>query len=53
MKSLDWATLLAGVAGLGLLTVGAAMIYRPAGFLVSGVGLLAWSYVVARAASKG
>ena len=53
MKPLDWITLLAGVLGLGLLTTGAALIYRPAGFIVPGAAMLAWSYVVARSGSKG
>ena len=35
------ANLVAAAVGLGLLTAGAALIYRPAGFLVPGVLLLA------------
>ena len=53
MTPLDWITLLAGVLGLGLLTAGAALIYQPAGFIVAGLALIAWSYIVARRGSKG
>lgn len=57
MSILDWATLVAGILGLVLVTIGAWMIYPPAGFIIAGAGLLAWSYIVsramARAGSKG
>jgi len=57
MSILDWATLVAGILGLVSITIGAALIYLPAGFIVAGTGLLGWSYLVARAmagpASKG
>jgi hypothetical protein len=53
MTKLDWITFITGVVGLLLLTVGAALIYAPAGFIVPGIGLLAWSYMAARAGSKG
>ena len=49
MKFLDYATLIAGVLGLASITIGAGMIFLPAGFIVVGAGLLAWSYIVARA----
>jgi len=55
MSFLDYATLIAGVLGLMAITIGTGMIFMPAGFIVAGVGLLAWSYIVARAGagSKG
>jgi hypothetical protein len=49
MSILDWATLVAGFLGLVFIVIGAGMIYLPAGFIVAGVGLVAWSYIVARA----
>lgn len=52
MSILDWATLVAGILGLVAITVGAGMIYQPAGFIVAGIILLAWSYLVARAAAR-
>ena len=53
MTKLDLITFLAGAIGLGLLTAGAAMVYAPAGFIVPGIALVAWSYIVARSGSKG
>jgi len=53
MTPLDWITLLVGVIGLCLLTAGAALIYQPAGFIVPGLALIFWSYIVARGGSKG
>lgn len=53
MTKLDWATLIAGVVGLLLLSIGAGVIYFPAGLIVLGTGLLGWSYAVARAGRKG
>jgi hypothetical protein len=52
MKILDWATLIAGVAGLAALVAGAGMIYAPAGYIVGGLSLMGWSYTVARAAAR-
>lgn len=49
MSILDWATLIAGFLGLTCIVIGAGMVYLPAGFIVAGLGLLAWSYLVARA----
>jgi len=49
MNLLDYATLIAGTLGLASITIGAGMIYPPAGYIVAGVCLLAWSYIVARA----
>ena len=49
MSILDYATFIAGTLGLASITVGAGMIFLPAGFIVAGVCLLAWSYIVARA----
>lgn len=53
MTKLDLITFGAGVVGLGLLTAGVAMIYQPAGLIVAGTALVAWSYIVARSGSKG
>jgi hypothetical protein len=53
MSILDWATLVAGILGLAAITIGAGMVYLPAGFIVAGACLLAWSYTVARAAARG
>ncbi|MFC7515086.1 MULTISPECIES: hypothetical protein [Oxalobacteraceae] len=53
MTKLDWATFIAGVVGLLLLSVGAGMVYFPAGLITLGAGLLGWSYAVARAGRKG
>ena len=53
MSFIDWATLIAGILGLVLITIGAWMIYPPAGFIIAGVGLLSWSYVVSRAMARG
>lgn len=52
MSFIDWATLVAGMLGLASITIGAGMIYQPAGFIVAGICLLAWSYLVARAAAR-
>ncbi|MEH6434299.1 hypothetical protein [Massilia sp. DD77] len=52
MSILDWATLVAGILGLALITVGAWMIYPPAGFIIAGLGLLSWSYIVSRAMAR-
>jgi hypothetical protein len=49
MSILDWATLVAGFLGLICIVIGAGMVYLPAGFIVAGLGLIAWSYIVARA----
>jgi hypothetical protein len=49
MSILDWATLFAGFLGLACIVIGAGMVYLPAGFIVAGLGLMAWSYIVARA----
>lgn len=53
MKFIDWATLIAGILGLSSITLGAGMVYLPAGFIVAGSGLLSWSYIVARALARG
>jgi len=53
MKLLDYATFIAGSLGLASITVGAGMIYEPAGYIVAGACLLAWSYIVARAGARG
>lgn len=53
MSILDYATFIAGTLGLASITVGAGMIFLPAGFIVAGACLLAWSYIVARAAAGG
>ena len=42
---------LAGLLGFGLLVCGVALISVPAGCIVAGVGLLAWSYLADRAAA--
>ena len=39
---------LAGLAGAGLITCGAELIYRPAGFIVAGVFLLGGAFLAAR-----
>lgn len=53
MSFIDWATLVAGILGLASITAGAWMIFPPAGYIVAGVGLLAWSYIVSRALARG
>lgn len=53
MSFIDWATLVAGIFGLALITVGAWMIYPPAGLIIAGAGLLSWSYIVSRAMARG
>jgi len=52
MKFLDYATFIAGTLGLAAITAGAGMIYEPAGYIVAGACLLAWSYIVARAGAR-
>jgi len=52
MSFIDLATLVAGILGLASITIGAGMIFVPAGFIVAGIGLLAWSYIVARALAR-
>lgn len=44
-----WAIDLSGIVGAGLISHGAWLIYRPAGFLVGGVLLVAASLLLARA----
>jgi hypothetical protein len=39
---------LAFIGGAGLVTAGAALVYRPAGFIVAGLFLLAASWLLAR-----
>lgn len=38
----------AGLAGAGLITYGAGLVYRPAGFIVGGLFLLAGAWMFAR-----
>ncbi len=52
MKFLDYATFIAGSLGLASITIGAGMIYKPAGYIVAGACLLTWSYIVARASAR-
>lgn len=52
MRFLDYATFIAGSLGLASITVGAGMIYKPAGYIVAGACLLVWSYIVARAGAR-
>lgn len=52
MSFIDWATLVAGIIGLALITIGAWMIYPPAGFIIAGLGLLTWSYIISRAMAR-
>ncbi|OIJ40940.1 hypothetical protein [Massilia timonae] len=52
MSFIDWATLVAGILGLALITIGAWMIYPPAGFIIAGSGLLTWSYIISRAMAR-
>lgn len=52
MTFIDWVTLIAGIVGLVSITIGAGLIYQPAGFIVAGICLLAWSYIVARAGAR-
>jgi len=44
----DLARDLAGLAGAGLISYGAWIIYRPAGFLVAGAMLIVGSFLAAR-----
>jgi hypothetical protein len=53
MSFIDWATLIAGIFGLVSITIGAGMVFLPAGFIVAGISLLGWSYLVARAGARG
>ena len=51
MKIIDMLTMLAGFAGLGLISYGAWSIYEPSGYIVGGAGLVFWSYYVAKGAA--
>ncbi|MBL5898080.1 hypothetical protein I7V27_06515 [Lelliottia amnigena] len=44
-------TLLVGVLGALLLSLGAWMIYPPAGYIVGGILCLSWSWLVAKSVS--
>lgn len=46
---LSW---LAGLFGFGLLVAGVALLNVPAAFIVAGLGLLGWSYLVDRASAQ-
>lgn len=48
LQILSW---LAGLVGFGLLVAGVAQLNVPAAFIVAGLGLLAWSLLVDRAAA--
>ncbi|WP_213305973.1 hypothetical protein [Paraburkholderia sacchari] len=51
MKRFEIAAWFAGIAGFLAIVVGFAMIYRPAGLIVGGAMLLAWSWLADRAAA--
>jgi len=53
MSKLDIVTFAAGMLGFGLLAGGIAMFSVPAALIVAGITLMAWSYIAARAGSKG
>jgi len=40
---------IAGLLGAALLGLGAGLIYEPAGYLVVGIELLVWSFLMSRA----
>ncbi len=49
MKSPDGISMSVGLLGLAMLLIGLGMIYVPAAFIVGGIVLMSWSYMVARA----
>ncbi|WP_206413863.1 hypothetical protein [Lysobacter enzymogenes] len=49
MTRKDVLSLGAGAIGFGCLVAGVALIHPAAGLIVAGVGLLGWSYLLARA----
>lgn len=49
LELLSW---LAGVLGFALLVAGVWMVYRPAAFIVAGVGLLLWAKLADQAAAS-
>jgi hypothetical protein len=53
MKLIDYLTVVAGILGFFLCVAGIALFSVPCALIAAGAGLLAWSYTVARAASKG
>jgi hypothetical protein len=53
MKFIDYLTVAAGILGFSLCVAGIALFSVPCALIAAGAGLLAWSYVAARAASKG
>ncbi len=50
--TLDTAAMAAGGIGFLLLVVGVGAVYWPAGLIVAGLFLLAWSFLVARAVAR-
>lgn len=50
--TLDKAAAAAGTIGFLLLVAGVGAIYWPAGLIVAGLFLLAWSFLVARAVAR-
>ena len=50
--TLDTTALVAGNIGFMLLVAGVGAIYWPAGLIVAGLFLLAWSFLVARAVAR-
>ncbi|MGX1125539.1 hypothetical protein [Pseudomonas sp. HLS-6 TE3448] len=49
LEILSW---LAGLLGFALLVGGVWMVYRPAAFIVAGVGLLAWARLADQASAR-
>ncbi|MDD2728182.1 hypothetical protein [Malikia sp.] len=50
--TLDTAAMVAGSIGFLLLVIGVGAIYWPAGLIIAGLFLLAWSFLVARAVAR-
>jgi hypothetical protein len=49
LAAIEWRDV-AGVSGAGLICIGVAMIYRPAGFIVAGAFMLAGAILFSRSA---
>jgi len=49
----QWLIDLVGLAGVGVFTYGAWLVYQPAAFLVAGALLMAWALLKSMASNKG
>ncbi|WP_216154090.1 hypothetical protein [Polynucleobacter sp. JS-Safj-400b-B2] len=50
--SVDFWTVAIGVIGFLMISIGIALVYFPAGLIVAGIMLNAWSFVVARSVAR-